>query len=311
MSLFPRKTGSRTVSVALFTVISLVFLRPEMSCAKAPEEPWPRRVLITNDDGIDNFRIIALARAFSKLAETYVVAPLEDRSSSGNFTTVNKRKELMVKRREFGEGIEAFGVDGYPADCVILALTGIMRDRPPDLVISGINRGPNLGQDWLGSGTIGAARMAAFGGVPAIAVSGLKREIPGSLEAATRWVVEFAQSPMVRGLQPSQYLTVSIPRIAPNAIKGMRIATRAGLRHRPVLNRIVQGQNDSQREIWRVEGSEKLEGADTGETDISLFEQGYIVVVPMRADEHDYEMLKRWKNREGPVSPYRLPPRVH
>ena len=83
---------------------------------------------------------------------------------------------LEVERREIGEGIEAFAVDGTPGDCVALALTGLMTD-PPDLVISGINGGANVGAEWLFSGTIGAARVASLG-VPAVAVSGLDDDLP-------------------------------------------------------------------------------------------------------------------------------------
>jgi 5'-nucleotidase len=116
-------------------------------------------VLITNDNGIEDVKIVELARAFSEIAETYVVAPLEDRSGSTHYLTVTQRGSFRVERRQIGKGIHAYAVDGFPADCVVLALTGIMKDSPPDLVISGINGGPNLGKDWLFSGTIGAARV--------------------------------------------------------------------------------------------------------------------------------------------------------
>lgn len=106
-------------------------------------------------------------------------------------------------------------------DCILLALKGLMKDNPPDLVISGINGGPNLGFDWLASGTIGAARIAAYWGVPSIAVSGMKEEIPGALDAAVNWVVKLSQSDLVRQLKPIQYLTVSIPYIPLVEIKGI------------------------------------------------------------------------------------------
>ena len=97
-----------------------------------------------------------------------------------------------------------------------------MRDAPPDLVISGINTGPNTSDTWVASGTVGAARIAASLGVPAIAVSGVDIKIPGSLETAVNWVVRLAQSAIVRDLRPPQYLTVSLPRIPPKEIKGIR-----------------------------------------------------------------------------------------
>lgn len=99
--------------------------------------------------------MFGLARAFAPTAETWVIAPLEDESSSGDYTSVAKRKALAVEPRNLGEGIRAFGGDGYPADCVILALAGIMRDRPPDLVTSGINGGANLGPPGSDQGPSG------------------------------------------------------------------------------------------------------------------------------------------------------------
>ena len=91
---------------------------------------WPKRVLVTNDNGIDDIKIIELARAFAKIAETYVVAPMENRSGSTHFLTVTNRGLIKVERRDLGEGIHAFAVDGYPADCVLLAYAGIMREKP-------------------------------------------------------------------------------------------------------------------------------------------------------------------------------------
>ncbi len=175
---------------------------------------------------------------------------------------------------------------------MILALAGIMKDHPPDLVISGINGGANLGQDWLGSGTIGAARLASFAGVPAIAVSGVSREVPGSVEAAARWVVDFVQTDLVRRLRAPQYLTVSIPRLPANQIKGLRITRRAGLHKRPVLSKAPRKTDDS-RDLWRITGTSSQRIPPTADNDIVLYNQGYIVVVPMLADEHDWQTLSR------------------
>ncbi len=125
------------------------------------ESAWPRRVLVTNDNGIDDIALVELARALAKVTETHVVATTTDRSGSSNLISAVRTGEFRAERRDLGEGIEAYALEGYPADCVLFALAGPMRNRLPDLVISGINGGPNLGDDWFGSGTIGAARTAA------------------------------------------------------------------------------------------------------------------------------------------------------
>lgn len=174
---------------------------------------WPKKVLIINDDGIQDTKIVELARAFSKVADTYVVAPMQNCSGSSNYVSVFTKYTLKVEEHQLGQGIHAYGVDGYPADCVLLSLGGFMRDDPPDLVISGINDGPNLAFDWMFSGTIGAAEVAAFFGVPALAISGCKEDIPGSLKAITQWVVRLSQSEVVKHLKSGQYLTVSIPQL--------------------------------------------------------------------------------------------------
>jgi 5'-nucleotidase len=244
---------------------------------------WPQRVLITNDNGLADPKIAALARAFAPQAETWVIAPLENRSGSTHYLSVTRTGQLVAERRELGAGIRAWAVDGYPADCVLLALHGLMRSGPPDLVISGINGGPNLAHDWLGSGTIGAARIAAYLGKPALAVSGLDDDIPGAVDAATRWVVELARTSAVRELERGQYLTVSLPRVAPSAIRGVRLAPRAGL----LLDiGFEAAEAAAGRQGWKLRTT-PLDPASGPGTDAALYAAGFVVVVPMRADEHD------------------------
>jgi 5'-nucleotidase len=253
----------------------------------AGEDSWPKRVLITNDNGIEDAKIIELARAFSDVAATWVVAPMD-----------NKRLgKLLVEPKNIGEDIRAFAVEGYPADCVLLGLTGIMRDDPPDLVVSGINGGANLGSDWIFSGTVGAARIAAFAGFPAVAVSGLDSSIPGSLKAVTRWVVKLAQSRLIQELKPPAYITVSLPRIAPDKIKGVRIAYRAGLQEIPQFNRKQTEDSKSNLETWALTGTQPVSQPLPPDCDVSLVEQGYIVIVPMIADEIHREALVLLKDK--------------
>lgn len=288
-------------------ILLILFIVSNFGLAQEKSKPWPRRVLITNDDGIDNVRIKELARAFSKVAETYVVAPLQNKSGSSNYSAMDYK--LNVEPRIIGEGIEAYGVDGFPADCIMLALFGLMRDEPPDLVISGINSGPNLGEGWYRSGTIGAARMAVLFGIPAIAVSsGLHTDNPEALEAAINWVVRFAQSDFVRGVKPPRYLTVDIP---PTKIKGVRFTERSApisFDERKELVRFKKSestankkpdQKNSDVDVWRAEMNLKNWWDNYKEDnlrDISLYKSGYVVVVPMNANEVDYEFLNSLEN---------------
>jgi 5'-nucleotidase len=281
----------RYVRCAIRSGILLTFLLSvRVGSAQTKGDHWPNRVLITNDDGIDMEEIRQLAVAFSEIAETYVVAPLGERS--GSSTHVTLAGPLRVEPRQFGDGIHAWGVDGFPADCVLLGVAGFMRDGPPDLVISGINTGANTSDTWVASGTVGAARIAASLGLPAIAVSGLDIEIPGSLEAAAKWVVRLAQSAIVRDLRAPRYLTVSIPRIPPKDIKGIRIAEHDTGYFRAVRFR------ETEDGVWQSEidrGEVESSAQRNRDADVYLYESGYIVIVPMRVDEHDREALSRLK----------------
>jgi 5'-nucleotidase len=175
---------------------------------------------------------------------------------------------------------------------VLVALRGLMHDKPPSLVVSGINGGPNLGFDWLASGTIGAARLAATWGVPAIAVSGLNANDPDAANAVADWVTRLARSELVRSLESGQYLTVSVPRTRPAAVRGVRVAERAGIlldfRFEPVPADAADGGTVT----WALQQPRPIT-PPVGDTDAGLYEQGYIVLVPMRADEHDRTLLSR------------------
>jgi len=271
----------------LVIVISIMSISNLMGSAGSKQ--WPKRVLITNDNGIDDIKIIALARKFAEIAETYIVAPSKDRSGASNYALSLREGKISVIQKNIDRDIKAFAVEGYPADCVLVGLAGIMRNNPPDLVVSGINGGPNLAFEWIGSGTIGAARMASLA-VPAIAVSGLDDSIPGAVEAVAAWVVEFAQSDLVQNLEKGQYLTISVPNIPFDQVKGVRLSKRAGIY---VDFRFMNDEKDSS--LWVLEPV-PLEPDLSKELDLYLYNAGYIAVVPMRLDEHDYELYDRIKS---------------
>src|SRR3954469_18043001 len=122
------------------------------------------RILLSNDDGIHAPGIIAMYRELKKLGKVWVVAPLEERSTNGHSLTIHKPLRLLST----GSGF--YGVSGSPADCIYLGIKQVMKETP-DLVVSGINRGANLGQDVYYSGTVSAAREACILGIPSMAVS--------------------------------------------------------------------------------------------------------------------------------------------
>jgi len=270
--------------------------------AAAATDTWPRRVLITNDDGIDDPGIRALATAFAEVTETWVVAAMQDRSGTSNFMSVRADNPTCeMEQRDLGAGITAYALDGYPADCVLVAARGLMQDNPPDLVISGINGGPTLRADGFGSRTVGAARTAALGGLPAIAVSGYNSDFPESLAVTARWVVALAQSQLVQNLRPGQYLTVSVPRQPADEILGIQVVDRAPLvqMNLPTLE-LMQAATDGgvgtdtevRKHLPTYYGDALLVG------DVAAFSENYLAVVPMNVDEVDDGLL--WRLRRQP-----------
>lgn len=265
------------------------------------EDPsWPRRVVVTNDDGYDSRATRELARAFAKVAETYLIVPMVDQSSTTNFSASVRSGRFEVERRDVGAGVNAWAVDGYPADCIFFALAGPLRDKRPDLVISGINTGPNVADSWMGSGTIGAARVATYYGVPSLAVSGIDNDDEEAVAAAVRWVVQLAQSEAVRRLQPPQLLAVSLPVGPPSQISGVEVTTHArGLRDFKASPTPAEG--DSSREVWSFEILRDASRAAPG-TDALLVRDGKIAIVPMRVDEADPDM-GAWLERNKRLIP--------
>jgi 5'-nucleotidase len=260
----------------------------------AEDRQWPQRVVITNDDGIEEReRLSSMAEAFITIAETYVVVPRHDRSGTTNYLTIGSRKRALevelvyeLPATETSKLLKVYVVDGYPADCVAFAILGLLKDNPPDLVVSGPNGGPNLGVGWAFSGTIGAARTAALLGVPALAISGVEDEWPEALAAVASYTVKLARSPLVRDMSPGQYLTVGLPEKMPAAIKGVRMARRAP----PLMeSSFVRGPElipEDTREVWLLQRQSNPQPPPEG-SDEDLWRQDFVVITPMQADEHD------------------------
>lgn len=292
--------------IIIFTLLSI---QPVSLNAQEKTGKWPRSVLLTNDDGIEETRLHALAKAFSKVSKTYVVASFGDKSGSSNYFSLGKyKRSLFAKRMYESETVIAYGLAGYPAECVYFGLNGLLKDTPPDLVVSGVNGGPNLGDDaWFGSGTIGAARTAAFMGFPAIAVSGLEDDDKEMVEKVTGWVVRFAQSKMVKELKPGEYLTVGIPRVRSSEIKGIKIVSRApyvGWSHLEKTWERKKDDSDDIEEIWMPRRGRAVE-PPPADSDKVWCRKGYIVITPMRVGENDFPRLQKLRAQKSDLPPFR------
>jgi 5'-nucleotidase len=291
----------------LLTLLTLVpAARPSSTAAQnvRAQRPanWPHRVLLTNDDGIDSPALRALAGAFAAAGiQTYVAAPSRDRSGTGSLMTSLQTDAFVVEPKDLGPGIEAWAVDAFPADCVLFALRGPMADDPPDLVVSGPNIGANVGEAWFISGTVGAARAAAFFGVPAVAISGANVRDSLSVETIARWFVQFVRSEPVRRLRAPEYLNVNVP-INPRGVRGATVTERAR-----VLNLTVQRDTSSStgegQQRWRLGGSMSLATAAPG-TDAFAFARDSISIEPLRVGEHDSVMAAWLSKHMGLVPPW-------
>ena len=180
------------------------------------------RILVSNDDGYNAAGIEALHQALQGLGELTVIAPETNCSGASNSLTLNR--PLSVRQASNG----FYYVNGTPSDCVHVALTGLL-DFRPDLVVSGINNGANMGDDTLYSGTVAAAMEGHLFGIPAIAFSLIERGWP-HLDSAARIAREVVERCRRQPLAPNTLLNVNIPAVPYDALKGLRV-TRLGKRH--------------------------------------------------------------------------------
>ncbi len=247
-------------------------------------------VLITNDDGIHAKGIKALANHLSKTNKVTVVAP--DRQQSATSHAITLHKPLHVERVNLGdETVTAYHANGTPADCVKLAL-GALCDEPPDLVISGINSGANLGLDIIYSGTASAAAEAVLQGYPAIAVSltGPPFDFSASVLVAERLI----DMVMQRGLLADTYLNVNVPPRPYEELTGIAI-TRTGVRkYRNSYERRIDPLGRSY--YWQV--GEVLQMHNEPDTDVRTVEDGKVSVTPVHFDFTNGRLLvtlKEWE----------------
>ena len=231
------------------------------------------RILLSNDDGYLAPGLRALADALAPLATLEVVAPDRDRSGASNSLTLEQ--PIRARRAENG----FIRVEGTPTDCVHLAITGLLEEEP-DMVISGINSGPNMGDDVLYSGTVAAATEGRFLGYPAIAISMASHE-PRHYDTGARVAVELVQR-LQRAAAPGEQLilNVNVPDLPWEGLRGFR-STRLGHRHK--AEPVVRARDPRGRTIYWV-GAAGPE-ADAGEgTDFHAVRNGYVSVTPLQVD---------------------------
>ncbi len=238
-------------------------------------------ILISNDDGYQAAGIRHLAEGLSDLGDITVVAPDRDRSGASNSLTL----DLPIRAVEVGE--RRYRVEGTPTDCVHLAVTGLL-DDDPDMVVSGINAGANMGDDVLYSGTVAAATEGRFLGLPAIAVS-LVTHDPTHYATAARVAAMLVQRLTSDPLPADTILNVNVPDVPWGELRGFE-ATRLGQRHRS--EPLIPATDPRNRPIYWIGPPGREQDAGPG-TDFHAVRRGYVSVTPIQVDLTRYEALDK------------------
>lgn len=236
-----------------------------------------KRILVTNDDGVRSEGLHVLADALRGLGEVTIVAPQVEASAIGHALTLRRPLRLELLGESFYE------VDGTPTDCVSIAITQLYKGMP-DLIVSGINKGYNLGDDVTYSGTVAGALEGALLGIPSIAVS-LERTYEqydfGPAAAAAASVAELV---LPVGLSARRFLNINVPSGQP---KGMRVTFQAKRNHVTVVSERLDPRNKPY--YWIEEGEDAWEPHD--QSDYQAVKDGYVSVTPLQPDLTDYDSM--------------------
>jgi len=244
------------------------------------------RVLLTNDDGIDAPGLELLARAAQEIAnEVWVVAPAQDQSGVAN--SLSARAPVRV----FNHGPRRFAVGGTPTDCVAFAIHQAMRDALPDLVLSGVNNGSNLGFETLLSGTVGAAMTGMLSGIPSIALSQNRDpDRAANWDSTTRYLVPTLQHLLQGSWSDRVCLNVNFPDMAADKVKGIRVTTQGMGKVNGMLVIPAPDPNGEEYYWIRVDHG-GLHRPETGE--LRANEEGYISVTPLTFERTEMAEYRR------------------
>ncbi len=242
-------------------------------------------ILVTNDDGIHADGLRALADALRPLGNVTVIAPDREQSAASHALTLHR--PLRIKKVE--EGV--MSVDGTPTDCVLLAVHGFLKERP-DLVVSGINHGPNMGNDTSYSGTVAAAVEGTFLGIPSVAIS-LAAWNEADFRPAGGVAHDLVKTFLEHGIRTGMCISVNIPPIPRESMKGVRV-TRLGKR---VFRDVIVEKTDPRGKLYYWIGGEDPTWEPDELSDFNAVSDGYVSVTPLLLELTDYKAIvemERW-----------------
>jgi 5'-nucleotidase len=247
------------------------------------------RILITNDDGILAPGLLALKAALSELGEVTAIAPERPRSACGHAVTLHK--PLRLSHVHLPDGSEGFACNGTPADCVALGVHGHAGPRP-EVIVSGINLGPNAGWDLTYSGTVAAAMEAVIYGLPAVAVS-IDAYEATDFGPAARFAAYLTGRLLAHPLPPDTFLNVNVPAVPADQIAGVAVTTQG----RAVFEGELEERHDPRGRAYYWWTGARLEDQTTPGTDVAALAQRRISVTPVKIDLTDHSLLaelERW-----------------
>lgn len=243
------------------------------------------RVLLTNDDGLASPGLLALARAMSEVADTFVVAPDHERSAASHAITLHKPLRAIPTPLA-DTGVPAWATNGTPADCVVLGVLDLLGARPPDAVISGINVGANLGMDLIYSGTVSGAVEAALFGIASVAISvAAFKDI--HWHPAAQFAVRLVGEVVRHGLPRDTFLNVNVPNRPVAEIHGVEVTRQSARRY---VNRLEKRSDPRGRDYYWLTGSADPDEEGEPGTDTRAVAEGRISVTPLRLDMTDTEL---------------------
>ena len=261
-------------------------------------------ILVANDDGVNSHGLQVLAKALSRIGHVTVVAPEREQSTMGHALTLHKPVRLFKVRAS--KGIDQWALSGTPADCVYMGIRHVLKGRP-DIIVSGINNGVNLGNDIFYSGTIAAAREGAVLDIPAVACSldyhfELGKPVSPHFADAADYIADLVPTILKNRLPSNCLLNINFPNLPISKVKGVKIS-RQGFR---IYTDLVKEKNDNRGKpyYWlggRYAGFKRIEGSDC-----EVVDNGFISITPCRIDVTQYDFmdtLSQWNLAPKKMAP--------
>jgi len=244
-------------------------------------------ILVTNDDGIQSKGIIALARALREIGDVFIVAPNIQQSAVAHSLTLHRPLRVEKIRKNF------YAVDGTPADCIHLGVNTIL-PKKPRLIVSGINKGGNLGDDIIYSGTVSAAFEGTLLGIPSFAISLVSRS-HFKFDMAARFALRVARRIIERGLPKNTFLNINVPNLDEKEIRSYQITHQGRLIHSG--DEVIEKVDPRGRKYYWIGGGQLI--FEKGEnTDVEAVSKSCISITPLNLDLTNYSSigeLKKWR----------------